>query len=58
MRSVNNFAASLKFGKDRLSGSGPHEWLGMLLVMVDQGGDLALEVADRIEPSHGESPDG
>ena len=49
LRSVNNFAKSFEFGKDGLGGRGPHERLGMLVVMVDKGIDLSFEIGHGLE---------
>ncbi len=44
-RSADNFAKSLKFGEDRFGRCGPHEGLGMLVVVVDESFDLAFEIS-------------
>jgi hypothetical protein len=48
-RSVDNFAQAFDLGEDRFCDSGPHEGSGMLIVMLDERVDLALQVSHRIE---------
>lgn len=46
---VNNFTELFEFGEDRLCGGGPHEGLGMLVVLIDELADLALQIGDGVE---------
>lgn len=46
---VNNFTQPFDLGEDRFCGGGPHERPRMLVVVLDERVDLALEVGDRVE---------
>ena len=46
---ADNFAKTLGFRKDRVSGSGSHEWLWMLIVVFNELVDLSLAIRHGVE---------
>ncbi len=46
---ADNFAKSLEFGKDGVGGCCPHKGLRVLVVVLDEVIDLALEIGHGVE---------
>ena len=46
---ADNFAKSFEFGEDGVGGSGPHEGLGVLIVVFNELMDFALQIGHGVE---------